>query len=247
MLILSPLMRIVAPQPAEELKIRNIVLVHGAFADGSSWSAVIRLLQSRGYHVTAVQNPLTSLKDDVTATERVLTRQTGDVLLVGHSWAGAVITQAGNHPKVKGLVYLSALIPDSGESVADALDRLQAPMEEMTADGNGLIWLDNPDIFRHVMANDIPEPQVRVLAATQQPISGSAFGDKVGEAAWRNKPAWYLIAENDHALPPEVQAHFARQTGANVSRINSSHMSMVSQPEYVANLIELAFRQSIPG
>ncbi|GAB7216917.1 hypothetical protein OS42_35290 [Dickeya oryzae] len=141
---------------AEAAKIKNIVLVHGAFADGSSWSAVTTRLQGMGYHVTAVQNPLTSLADDVGATERVLQRQQGDVLLVGHSWAGAVVTQAGNAPNVRGLVYLSALVPDSGESVAELLQRLHAPMEGMTADSNGLIWLDNPDQYQAVMAGDVP-------------------------------------------------------------------------------------------
>lgn len=132
--VMSLMISFASPLRAEATDIKNIVLVHGAFADGSSWSAVIPLLQADGYHVTAVQNPLTSLQDDVTATERVLERQKGGVLLVGHSWAGAVITQAGNAPNVKGLVYLSALAPDSGESVAEALTRLNAPMEGMEAD-----------------------------------------------------------------------------------------------------------------
>ena len=235
-------MSFTVPRPAEDPTINNIVLVHGAFADGLSWSAVTGLLQSRGYHVTAVQNPLTSLEDDVASTERVLARQTGDVLLVGHSWAGVVITQAGNNPKVKGLVYLSALIPDSGESVADALERIQAQMGKMAIDGNGLIWLDNPDVFRHMIANDIPEPRARVLAAAQQPIAASAFVDKVGEAAWRNKPAWYLITEDDYALSPAVQAHFARQAGADETRISAGHLSIVSQPDCVAALIATAAR-----
>ncbi len=135
---------------AQEEGIKNIVLVHGAFADGSCWSAVISLLQERGYHVSAVQNPLTSLRDDVTATERVLERQKGNVLLVGHSWAGAVITQAGNASNVRGLVYLSALVPDSNQSVSDALARFHAPMTGMEADKNGLIWLDEPEFFHRL-------------------------------------------------------------------------------------------------
>lgn len=242
-LFLCLLMPLTASLHAQELKIKNIVLVHGAFTDGSSWSAVISILQSKGYHVTAVQNPLTSLKDDVAATERVLARQTGSVLLVGHSWAGAVITQAGNAPNVKGLVYLSALIPDSGESVSDALTRLHAPMEGMTADKNGLIWLDNPDAFHQVMANDIPLKQAQLLAAAQQPIAASAFAEKVTQAAWHYKPAWYLITANDNALNASVQGHFAREASAHISRLHSSHMSMVSHPQEVANLIDTAARR----
>lgn len=238
--ILCLLLSSLVPLMAEGSGIKNIVLVHGAFTDGSSWSAVIALLQARGYHVTAVQNPLTSLSDDVVATERVLARQTGDVLLVGHSWAGAVITQAGNAPNVKGLVYLSALVPDSGESVADALARRHAPMDGMTADNNGLIWLDDAKAFHQVMANDIPERQVRRLAAAQQPIAASAFTDKVQIAAWRSKPSWYLITENDKALNPAVQASFAREAGADVSRLHSGHLSMISHPDAVVALIAKA-------
>jgi len=182
--------------------LRDIVLVHGAFADGSSWARVIDILQRKGYHVTAVQNPLTSLADDVAATRRVLERQKGKVLLVGHSWAGAVVTEAGNAPNVKGLVYLSALVPDSDESVGELLARLQAPMDGLKPDGNGLIWLDDPAAFRQVMAGDLPAPTVRLLAAAQQPIAASAFGGKVVHAAWRDKPSWYLVTEDDHALAP---------------------------------------------
>lgn len=149
---------------SEAQMVKNIVLVHGAFTDGSSWSEVTERLQQKGFHVTSVQNPLTSLADDVTATERVLARQQGDVLLVGHSWAGAVVTQAGNAPRVRGIVYLSALVPDSGESVSGLLTRLDAPMGGMTPDKNGLIWLDSPADFRHVMATDVPEKKVKLLA-----------------------------------------------------------------------------------
>jgi len=243
-LLLSLMTSLSVSGHAQELNIKNIVLVHGAFTDGSSWSSVTSLLQSKGYHVTAVQNPLTSLKDDVAATERVLARQKGDVLLVGHSWAGAVITQAGNAPNVKGLVYLSALIPDSGESVSDALARYHAPMEGMTADKDGLIWLDNPDAFHHVMANDIPLKHAQILAAAQQPIAASAFTEKVTQAAWHHKPAWYLITENDNALNASVQANFARDARAHISRLHSGHMSMVSHPQEVATLIDTAARHT---
>ncbi|GKX40006.1 alpha/beta hydrolase [Pectobacterium versatile] len=225
---------------AAAAKINNIVLVHGAFADGSSWSAVTARLQEMGYHVTAVQNPLTSLADDVEATERVLQRQQGDVLLVGHSWAGAVVTQAGNAPNVRGIVYLSALVPDSGESVSDLLQRLKAPMAGMAPDANGLIWLDNPEQYREVMAGDVPLKKAQALAAVQQPIAAKAFGDRVQQAAWKNKPTWYLLTEKDKALNPSIQKDIASHIGAKTQSISSSHMSLVSHPEAVADFIASA-------
>lgn len=230
-----------APAP---VAVRNIVLVHGAFADGSSWASVIERLQARGYHVTAVQNPLTSLADDVAATNRVLRRQTGDVLLVGHSWAGAVITEAGNASNVKGLVYLSALVPDGGESVADLLQRLNAPMSGLTPDREGLIWLDDPATYRQVMAADVTAEKAAELAALQQPIAAVAFGGKIGHAAWHAKPSWYLRTENDDALPPAFQQVMAEQIGAQITSIPSSHMSLVSHPDAVVDLIDRAAQQA---
>ena len=216
--------------------------VHGAFADGSSWQDVIPLLQQKGHRVTAVQNPLTSLADDVAATRRVIARQTGDVLLVGHSWAGAVVTEAGNASKVKGLVYLSALVPDSGESVAALLNRLNAPMEGMKPDADGLIWLDDPKAYAQVMAGDVPRAKVRMLAATQQPMAAAAFEGKVTQAAWRSKPSWYLLTEDDHALSPAVQRRLVEQIGARSLAIKSSHMSMLSHARAVADFIDRAAR-----
>ncbi|KTC43890.1 alpha/beta hydrolase, partial [Pseudomonas fluorescens ABAC62] len=195
-----------------------------------------------GYHVAAVQNPLTSLEDDVLATQRVLRRQTGDVLLVGHSWAGAVITQAGNSANVKGLVYLSALVPDSGESAADLLQRLNAPMTGLTPDADGLIWLDDPVQFHQVMAADLPMKKVQWLASVQQPVSAACFAGKVQHAAWRDKPSWYLQTTEDKALLPSVQQAIAKQIGARVSAIRSSHLSLVSHPDSVANFIDQAAR-----
>lgn len=225
-------------------QIRNIVLVHGAFADGSSWSEVIAILQRKGYHVTAVQNPLTSLEDDVAATRRVLERQEGDVILVGHSWAGAVVTEAGNAPNVKAIVYLSALVPDSGESVNDLLARLHAPMEGLRPDELGLIWLDDPDLYRKVMAADVPIAKARQLAAVQPPINVKAFGDHLSHAAWHDKPTWFLITEQDRALPPAVQHQLSTQIGAHEVSIKASHMSPISNPLRVANLIDRAARFS---
>ncbi|PWC86734.1 alpha/beta hydrolase [Azospirillum sp. TSH100] len=224
--------------------LRSIVLVHGAFADGSSWSPVIYRLQAMGYHVTAVQNPLTSLADDVSATEKVLRRQSGDVLLVGHSWGGAVITQAGNAANVKGLVYLSALAPDSGESVADLLQRLGAPMAGFTPDTDGLIWLDDAETFHRIMAADLPPAKARALASVQQPIAAAGFADKVRNAAWHDKPSWYLRTTRDQALPPRVQQAIAQHIGARTVSIASSHMSLLSHPDQVARLIDRAAREA---
>ncbi|MBC3926899.1 alpha/beta fold hydrolase [Undibacterium sp. CY21W] len=225
---------------ADEARIKNIVLVHGAFTDGSSWTPVISRLQTMGYHVTAVQNHLTSLADDVAQTEKVLRRQAGKVLLVGHSWGGAVISQAGNASNVAGLVYLSALTPDSGESVAELLQRLDVKMTGLVPDEAGLIWLDQPEQFKKVMAGDIPLTRVRQLAAVQQPIAAHSFAEPVTQAAWHTKPSWYLLTSLDQALPPAAQQTMAQQIGASVRSIPASHLSMISRPLAVAAWIDQA-------
>lgn len=228
-------------------RLRNVVLVHGAFSDGSVWSEVIRILQRQGYRVTAVQNSLASLADDVAATRRVLERQDGDVLLVGHSWAGAVVTEAGNAPNVKGIVYLSALAPDDNESVAELLARLHVPMDGLKPDENGWIWLDDPGLYHRIMAADVSMAKARSLAATQQPIHAGAFSERVSRAAWHFKPAWYLITEQDRALPPAVQRTLAQQIGACATSLKTSHMAMLSQPSSVARLIDRAAQDSSCG
>ncbi|WP_371925470.1 alpha/beta fold hydrolase [Herbaspirillum sp. WGmk3] len=241
-LFLIPFLSSAQTMRTEPAPLIDIVLVHGAFADGSSWSKVIALLQRKGYHVTAVQNPLSSLAADVAATSRVIARQPHPVLLVGHSWGGAVISEAGNQEKVKGLVYLSALAPDSGESVAQALQRLQAPMQGLQPDHDGLIWLDDPKVFAQVMAHDVAVDQVRALAAVQQPIAASAFAEPVMHAAWHDKPGWYLVTQGDHALSTAVQQQFAAAMKAQTETIVSSHLSLVSHPRQVADLIDRAAR-----
>ncbi|OWV87852.1 alpha/beta hydrolase [Rhizobium sp. R635] len=223
--------------------VRNIVLVHGAFSDGSTWQDIIPLLQCRGYNVTAVQNSLTSLADDVAATRRVLLRQEGSVLLVGHSWAGAVVTEAGNAENVKGLVYLSALVPDAGESVSEMLQKQNVSMGALAPDHEGFVWLDDPKTYTHVMADDVPASRIAVLAATQQPISAKVFSEPITTAAWSTKPSWYLVTERDNALPTHVQQWLAQHIGATTTAINSGHMSMISHPEAVADLIARAAQQ----
>lgn len=221
----------------------SIVLVHGAFADGSSWSDVIAALQEQGCHVAAVQNPLTSLAEDVAATRAVIERQPGRVLLVGHSWGGVVITQAGNLPQVQGLVYVSAMAPDNAESAAGMLSRLGAPMQGLAPDRHGRIWLDNPGMYARVMAADVPAARVRLLAATQQSIAARAFDEKVTHAAWRDKPSWYLMTADDQALPFPVQRQLAAQLKAGTVVLQSSHLSLVSQPQRVADFILRAAAQ----
>lgn len=226
--------------------VRDIVLVHGAFTDGSIWSPVVQRLQRKGYRVTAVQNPLTSLADDVAATRRVLARQRGPVILVGHSWAGAVITEAGDTGNVKGLVYLSALVPDQGESVSDLLARLQSPMEGLQTDAQGFVWLDDPQAYRTVLAGDVAMDQVSVLAASQQPIAASAFTAPVTHAAWRSKPSWYLVTTQDRALAPTVQRRLASAINARTRSVAASHLALVSQPAAVADFIDAAARAVAP-
>jgi pimeloyl-ACP methyl ester carboxylesterase len=222
-------------------RVKNIVLVHGAFSDGSSWNKVIGLLQSKGYHVTAVQIPLTSLTDDIKSVQAVLARQSGDVILVGHSWGGVVITQAGNDSKVKALVYISALVPDSNESVVDLFERIKAPaMKGLQPDQDGLIWLDTPEKYKMIMANDLSMDTAELLVSTQKPIAADAFTNKVQNAVWHSKPAWYLKTTKDRALDPEIQEAIAKHISANMMTIASSHMSLLSHPENVADIIEKA-------
>lgn len=217
--------------------IQNIVLVHGAFADGSCYAEVIRHLQAAGLNAVAVQNPLTSLAADAQSIQRTLGRLSGKTLLVGHSWGGVPVSHAGGHENVAALLYLSAIVPGSGESAADALNRQNAPMEGLTPDKHGEIILP-PEAFAQVMANGLPAEQSRLLAAVQTPMTASAFADKIGTAAWHNKPSYYLLTENDNALPFAVQQRFATQIGAKTRQIQSGHLSMLAEPQAVAEWIK---------
>src|SRR5579862_82547 len=190
---------------------RNVVLVHGAWADGSSWAKVIPLLEKAGLHVVAVQNPLSSLSDDVAATRRAIALQDGPVILVGHSYGGAVITEAGSDPKVAGLVYIAAFAPDGGQAVVD-LGKEFPPAPggaEVRPDSAGFLKLTTKGIVED-FAQDLPLPERHVLAATQGPTNGAAFGAKVTNAAWRDKPTWYVVAANDRMIPPDLERQFAK-------------------------------------
>jgi pimeloyl-ACP methyl ester carboxylesterase len=216
----------------------TIVLVHGAWADGSSWSKVIPLLQAKGYQVVAVQNPLSSLADDVAATERVIHQQTGPVILVGHSWAGVVITQAGNDPKVKGLVYVDAFAPDSGQSVADVTSGLPpAPWNSaLIKDEAGFLTLPAATIA-HDFAQDLSPAEQGVIAATQGPWFSGSLTDKVSHAAWHEKPSWWVLGEKDQIIAPALQTKMANQIQAKVTKVATSHVAMVADPEAVTAVI----------
>src|SRR6266850_2461021 len=205
--------RAAAAGPTDPVK--NIVLVHGAFSDGSSWSKVIPILQAKGYNVTAVQNPLTSLADDVAATNRALALQDGPVILVGHSWGGVVITEAGMDPKVAGLVYVAAFGPDSGEAVGD-LGKAYPPPAALAApivDKQGFLSLSTEAVVKH-FASDLPPAEARVVAATQGPINASAFAAQVSAAAWKTKPSWYIVSKLDGAIAPDEERFFAKRMKA---------------------------------
>jgi len=226
------------PALADGAKKPAIVLVHGAFADGSSWAKVIPILQAKGYNVTAVQNPLTSFADDVAATKRALAQQEGPVILVGHSWAGVVITEAGMDPKVLGLVYVAAFAPDQGEAVGD-LGKAYPPPPALAApivDKEGFLSLSTEAVVKH-FASDLPASEAQVVAATQGPISGSAFGAQVSGVAWKTKPSWYIVSKLDSAIAPDEERFFAKRMKATTTELNASHVSMLSQPKAVAAVI----------
>jgi pimeloyl-ACP methyl ester carboxylesterase len=222
----------------------NIVLVHGAWADGSSWSAVVARLQAEGYHVTAPQFPLTSLADDVARLRQVLNVQDGPTIVAGHSYGGQIMTGLGaDAPNVAGLVYVAAFGLDEGESLGALLSQgpVAPALEHMTTDAQGFAWLSEDDFVNHFAA-DVDRAQARVLHAVQQPIAGSAFGEVMGQPAWKSLPTWFLITKDDEALPPDAQRQFAARMGATTAEVPASHVAMVSHPADVVVLIEAAAR-----
>ena len=231
----------VAAQTSSPQGVRNVVLVHGAWADGSSWSKVIPLLQAKGLHVVAVQNPLTLLADDVAATKRAIALQDGPVLLVGHSYGGVVITEAGNDPKVVGLVYVAALAPSEGESIASvAKPFAPAPIGgEVSADAEGFLTVTGKGIAED-FAQDLSDKEKQLLTSTQGPTASSVFGATVTTAAWKTKPSWSVIASNDRAVPPELQKAEAAVMKATSITVASSHVPMLSHPKEIADFIEQA-------
>ena len=218
---------------------KNIVLVHGAFADGSSWSKVVPLLLAKGYKVTAVSNPLTSFQDDVTATRRAIAAQDGPVTLVGHSYGGVIITEAGNDPKVSALVYVAAFAPDAGQSIVDISKPFPPPPGPQTAApvGDGFLLLSHEGIETD-FAQDLSKEEKALLVAGQPQTSGSIFGAQPTQAAWHSKPSWYIVATHDRMIDPEHEASMAKQMNATTTSLPSSHVVMLSHPEAVAKVIE---------
>ena len=220
----------------------NIVLAHGAWADGSSWSSVIERLQADGYHVTAPQFPLTSLADDVARLRHVLELQDGPTVVTGHSYGGQVMTALGNDaPNVVGLVYIAAFGLDEGESLGGLL--AQGPptpaLAHQFVDEQGFVWLTRDDFVNH-FAGDVDPVKAKVLYAVQQPLSASAFGDVMTVPAWKVLPSWYLVAKGDQALPPDAERMFANRMNATTIEVPSGHLAMVSHPAEVVKLTETA-------
>lgn len=221
--------------------VKTIVLVHGGFVDGSGWEEVHKILKKNGYKVSIVQNPTTSLADDVAVTKRVLATQSGPVILVGHSYGGAVITEAGNDPKVAGLVYVTAFALDNGESVASLIKDPPpgAPVPPILPPQDGYLFLDKAK-FASSFAADVDAEKAAFMADSQVPWGVEALTGTISEAAWRTKPSWYLIATEDKMIPPPAQQFMSKRAGSTVVEVAGSHAIYVSQPNVVAKLIENA-------
>ncbi|QJU59967.1 alpha/beta hydrolase [Sphingomonas sp. AP4-R1] len=219
-------------------KISNIILVHGAWADGSSWVKVLPLLAAQGMTVTAVQLPLTAFDADVAAVRRAIALAEGEVVLVGHSYAGAVIGEAGNDPKVARMVYIDAFAPDAGESAGSLFAQFEtAPLAaELRPDAEGFLKLSHDGAF-NLFAQDLDEREKAAVYATQGPINGAALGGTLTAAAWRDRPVFYMIGDQDHAIPPVEQARMATRMNATIMHVDSSHVPMLSQPQAVADFI----------
>jgi pimeloyl-ACP methyl ester carboxylesterase len=220
---------------------KNIVLVHGGFVDGSGWAGAYKILKSKGYNVSIVQNPTISLQDDVAVTKRMLETQDGPAILVGHSYGGAVITEAGTHPKVAGLVYITAFAPDKGESVASLIKDPPpgVPVPPILPPQEGYLFLDKAK-FPASFAADVDPEEAAFMANSQVPWGVEALGGTITEPAWKAKPSWYLVVTEDKMIPPAAQRLMAKRAGAAVTEVKGSHAIYVSQPAVVADLIEQA-------
>lgn len=220
---------------------KNIVLVHGGFVDGSGWQKVHNILKKHGYNVTIVQNPTTSLADDVAFTKRAIAQQDGSVVLVGHSYGGVVISEAGTDPKVQSLVYIAAFAPDQGESVQTLIANPapDAPVPPILPPQDGFLFLDRAK-FAAAFAGDVPVEEANFMADSQVPWGVQALSGAVTVPAWKSKPSWYLVSTQDHMIPPPAQRTMAQRAGATVVEVAGSHAIYVSKPEAVAKIIEQA-------
>ncbi len=229
---------------AQTSVVKNVVIVHGAFADGSGWRKVYDILTKKGYNVTVVQNPCSSLKDDVDATNLAIDKQDGPVILVGHSWGGTVITQAGVHPKVVALVYLSGFMPDVGENTVKWATSLPASAENglLPPDSKGYIYYDIAK-FHAGFCADLTEAEANFMAASQGSFLAASFGTPVTEAAWKTKPSFGIVAKQDKSINPDIERNMYKRAKAVITEINSSHVSYMSHPAEVAEVIIAASKK----
>src|SRR5271157_6654784 len=218
---------------------KNVVLVHGAFADGSGWEPVASILTEDGYTVSVVQHPETSYAEDQKYTKAAIDAMDGPVVLVGHSYGGSVITEAGNHPKVKALVYIAAFALDEGESCASIEQALPQASKAFKSDSNGLWWIDEPH-FVADFAADIPRDEAEFMAISQVPISTDSFTHQVKNPAWKHKPTWFMVASADRSINPEQERMMAKRAHATTVEVNASHVAYMSHPKETAKLIEEA-------
>jgi pimeloyl-ACP methyl ester carboxylesterase len=235
----------VAQQPTTGV-VKNVVLVHGAFADGTSWSKIIPRLEAKGYHVVAVQNPLTSLADDVAATKRIIDLQDGPVILVGHSWGGAVITQAGDDPKVAGLVYVAAYAPEVGQSANEASGPFGiTPGQKQIQVDKAYFASLSPEGITEDFAQGLPMDERRLVLAVQGQSYGPMFDEKLTVAAWKTKPSWYVISADDRMLPPAMEEAAAKKMNATATTLPTCHVAMLQDPAKVADVIDDAARKAL--
>ena len=237
-LLLAAMVAIGPPASAAQLKAKTAILVHGAFADGSSWEKVIPYLEKAGLKVIAVQNPLDSLDNDVATTKRAIRNAEGPVVLVGHSWAGAVITEAGNDEKVKSLVYVAAYAPDNGESVHSATSKYPDPesLKTFVKDPDGYLTISEEGVKRYFAA-DLPSEEQAIVAATQGPFHIRTLTAPVSQAAWREKPTFMVVATKDAIIPPQMERDQVKAAKATAIEVPSSHVAMLSFPKEVSELI----------
>ena len=225
---------------ATPTKARNVVLVHGLFADGSCWSEVIARLQAAGLNVTSVQNPLTTLPDAVASAQRVLARQDGPTVLVGHSFSGMIVTEAGMHPNVSALVYVAARAPDADEDYTALAKKFPAPPASAGIVFDGDEGRLSEEAFLRDFAGDLPAAKARVLYAVQEPFQKALLTGKITQAAWRSKPSFYAVSTDDRTINPDLQRFMAKRMGAKTIEVKASHLSLISQPDMITGLIQEA-------
>jgi pimeloyl-ACP methyl ester carboxylesterase len=230
---------------AQSQPVKNILLVHGAFADGTSWGKVIPILEARGFHVVAVQNPLTSLEDDANATRRLIALQDGPVILVGHSWGGAVITEVGDDPKVVGLVYVAAWMPEIGNSANQSSEPFGPTpvLKEIKVDAQHFASLSEEGVIND-FADGLPMAERRLVLAVQGQIYGPMFDEKLTHAAWKSKPSWHVISMNDRTLSPAMEEDGAKRSGGVAVKLPTCHVAMLQEPEKVADVITEAAKEA---